>query len=92
MRQFNDMKFSLDSDEFSAQDFVDYAQICGWELARAHAKAGDAAMISGYLGNGDAFDKAIAKFALAYADRTESDHQLFVNAVRSGKIQATLEA
>ena len=92
VRQFNDMKFSLDSDEFSAQDFVDYAQICGWELARAHAKAGDAAMISGYLGNGDAFDKAIAKFALAYADRTESDHQLFVNAVRSGKIQATLEA
>jgi uncharacterized protein (DUF2252 family) len=92
VRQFNDMKFSLDSEEFSAQDFVDYAQICGWELARAHAKAGDAAMISGYLGNGDAFDKALAKFALAYADRTESDHQLFVNAVRSGKIQATLEA
>jgi uncharacterized protein (DUF2252 family) len=91
VRQLNDMKFSLDSDEFSAQDFVDYAQICSWELARAHAKAGDAAMISGYLGNGDAFDKAIAKFAVAYADRTESDHQVFVNAVKSGKLKATVE-
>jgi hypothetical protein len=91
VRQFNDMKFSLDSDEFSAKDFVDYAQICGWELARAHAKAGDAAMISGYLGDGEAFDKAVAKFALAYADRTESDHRLLVDAVNAGKIQATVE-
>jgi uncharacterized protein (DUF2252 family) len=91
VRQYNDVTFSLDSDAFSAQDFVDYAQICSWELARAHARAGDAAMISGYLGKGDAFDKAIAKFAVAYADRTESDHRLFVNAVKSGKIRATVE-
>lgn len=89
VRQLNDMKFTLDSGAFSAEDFVDYAQVCAWELARAHAKAGDAAMISGYLGNGDAFDKAIAKFAVAYADRTESDHGVFVAAVKSGKIKAT---
>lgn len=88
VRQYNDMKFSLDSSGFSAADFVDYAQVCGWELARAHAKAGDAAMISGYLGRGDAFDKAIAKFATAYADRTESDHRSFVDAVKAGKIEA----
>lgn len=92
VRQFNDMKFSLDSAEFSAQDFVDYAQVCGWELARAHAKAGDAAMISGYLGNGDVFDKAIAKFAVAYADRTEGDHQVLVDAAKTGKIKATVES
>jgi uncharacterized protein (DUF2252 family) len=91
VRQFKDMKFSLDSNEFSSRDFVDYAQICAWELARAHAKAGDPAVISGYLGSGDTFDKAIAKFAVAYADRTESDHQSLVNAVKSGKIQATVE-
>jgi len=88
VRQFNDMKFSLDSGEFSAQDFVDYAQICGWELARAHAKAGDAAVISGYLGRGQAFDRAMAHFGLAYADQTVADHAWFVEAVKAGKIQA----
>ena len=51
-----------------------YAELCGWTLARAHAKSGDAATISGYLGKSDAFDQAIGEFALAYADQNERDH------------------
>ena len=61
-----------------------YAEICGWTLARAHAKSGDAATISGYLGKGDNFDQAMRTFALAYADQTERDHAALVKAVRSG--------
>lgn len=88
VRRYDDIKFSLDSTGFSATDFIDYAQVCGWELARAHARAGDAAVIAGYLGRGDAFDKAIARFAADYADRTESDFRLFAAAIRAGTIDA----
>jgi uncharacterized protein DUF2252 len=59
-------------------------------LARAHAKSGDAAMISGYLGSNDSFDKAVAKFALAYAEQNERDYKTLLKAIRDGRIQ-TLE-
>lgn len=68
-----------------------YAEACGWTLARAHAKSGDAATISGYLGKGDNFDQAIGAFALAYADQTEQDHAALVEAVRSGRLEALVE-
>jgi len=60
-------------------------------LARAHAKSGDAATISGYLGNGDAFDRALGTFALAYADQTQKDHAVLAKAIRSGRVQALAE-
>jgi NAD(P)H-dependent flavin oxidoreductase YrpB (nitropropane dioxygenase family) len=63
-----------------------YAEWCGWALARAHAKAGDAAMLSGYLGASGKVDEAIASFAVTYADQNERDHQALLKAIRDGKI------
>ena len=68
-----------------------YARICGWTLARAHAKSGDAATISGYLGKSDAFDRALGEFALAYADQTRKDHAALVKAIGSGRVEALQE-
>ena len=76
---------------FSAAQLKCYAQVCGWTLARAHAKPGDAATISDYLGNGDTFDRALGTFALAYADQTQKDHAVLVKAIRSGRVQALAE-
>jgi uncharacterized protein (DUF2252 family) len=88
MRQLRDMKFSVALDELDAKQLVRYATICGWVLARAHAKGGDAAMVTGYVGKSDVFDKALVKFALAYADQTEQDHKKLVKAVKTGRVQA----
>jgi len=90
-RQLRDMKFSAPVEGASAKQLKRYAEYCGWTLARAHAKSGDAATISGYLGKSDAFDQAIGEFALAYADQTERDHGLLVAAERSGRIEALVE-
>jgi uncharacterized protein (DUF2252 family) len=91
VRQLRDMKFSFPLEEISVLQLKQYAQFCGWTLARAHAKSGDAATISGYLGKGDQFDKAMGKFALAYADQTEQDHSALVEAVNSGRVEALIE-
>ena len=85
-RQLRDMKVSLNLDLVSVAGFIDYARHCGWAVARAHAKTGDAATISGYLGRGEAFDKALMRFAGAYADQTELDHAGLVRAVRAGRV------
>jgi uncharacterized protein (DUF2252 family) len=90
MRQLRDMKFSIPLDTIEPKQLIRYASICGWVLARAHAKGGDAAMISGYLGKSDVFDKALVKFALAYADQTSRDYDLLVKSVKSGRVQAVL--
>lgn len=91
VRQLRDMKFSLPVEGFSAVQLKRYADVCGWTLARAHAKSGDAATISGYLGKGDTFDQALGEFSLAYADQTEQDHAALVEAVRSGRLEALVE-
>jgi hypothetical protein len=65
--------------------------MCGWALARAHAKAGSAPRLAGYLGRSARLDAAIVKFARAYADQCERDHALFMRAVRAGKIPIELE-
>jgi uncharacterized protein (DUF2252 family) len=91
VRQLRDMKFSVPTEGSSLQQINLYAGICGSVLARAHAKSGDAAKISGYLGKGDEFDVAIGKFALAYADRNEHDHAALVAAVKTGRIKALVE-
>jgi len=77
---------------FDAETLTAYGQACGWALARAHAKAGDALLIGGYLGSKDVFDEAMGDFALAYADQTERDHAALKAAVRAGKIDVHLEA
>ncbi len=75
----------------SAQQALLYAELCGRTLAHAHAKSGDAALISGYLGKSDDFDNAIGEFALAYADQNEKDHAVLVAAVKAGQIDALVE-
>jgi NAD(P)H-dependent flavin oxidoreductase YrpB (nitropropane dioxygenase family) len=65
-----------------------YGEICGWTLARAHARSGDRVAIAAYLGGSTAFDEAIREFADAYADQNERDHQALVDAIASGRITA----
>jgi uncharacterized protein (DUF2252 family) len=91
VRQLRDMKMSMPVEGFRAVALARYAKICGWTLARAHAKSGDAATISGYLGKGRAFDKALTRFAFAYADQNERDYETLVKAVRSGRVKAVTE-
>lgn len=92
VRQLRDMKMSMPVDGFSATQLVRYAAICGTALARAHAKSGDAATISGYLGKSEAFDRAVGEFALAYADQTHRDHAALAKAIASGRVEALLDA
>jgi hypothetical protein len=91
IRQLRDMKFSIPLDVIDAPGLARYASICGWVLARAHAKGGDAALISGYLGKSDIFDQALATFAQAYAVQTEQDYQSLVKAVKTGRVKAILD-
>jgi hypothetical protein len=65
-----------------------YGELCGWTLARAHARSGDRIAIASYLGGSDVFDRAIADFAAAYADQNERDHQALIDAVNAGRITA----
>jgi uncharacterized protein (DUF2252 family) len=88
IRQLRDMKFAVPLAGIDAKALAIYAGVCGWALARAHAKGGDAAMIAGYLGGSDTFDQALVKFAFTYADQTERDHAALVKAVKSGRICA----
>ncbi len=87
-RQLKDMKTSIKLKGMSARSLENYAEICGAALARAHARTGDAAMISGYLGSSDTFDQAVTDFAANYAHQVEQDHQALKEAVQSGRIQA----
>jgi uncharacterized protein (DUF2252 family) len=86
VRQLRDMKVSIDIERFATSTLVDYGVICAWALARGHAKAGDAATIAGYLGSADRFERAVAKYALAYADQIERDFEEFTAAIRDGRI------
>jgi uncharacterized protein (DUF2252 family) len=88
VRQFRDMKGSVNLDVMTPTGFASYAQICGRALARAHARSGDAALISGYLGRGDRFDRAVSRFATAYAAQVRRDHRALVAAAESGRVRA----
>lgn len=87
-RQLKDMKGSAEVSMMDASTLATYLKLCSRTLARAHARTGDAAMISGYLGNGKRFAQALADFAVAYADQTERDHHTLVEAIQSGRIIA----
>jgi len=91
VRQLKDMKVGAQTELFSPGWMVEYAEFCGWALARAHARSGEPAQISGYLGKSDAFDKAIAAFSVAYADQTERDHAIFKKAASSGQVEVDME-
>ena len=86
VRQFRDMKVSAEVETFRPSTLVGYATMCGWALARAHAKAGDAAMIAGYLGSTDQFDDALTQYSEAYADQAERDYETFRAGIRSGRL------
>ena len=89
-RQLKDMKGSLDVTGLDEAGFETYLQVCAACLARAHARTGDAAAISGYIGKGKTLAKSIADFAIAYADQTEQDHQALVKAIESGRVTAEI--
>lgn len=89
-RQLRDMKMKIELETMTRADWFEYIEICGWTLARAHARTGDAAVIAGYLGKSDAFDSVLGKFALAYADQTDRDHERLVKMIRAGRIKVEL--
>jgi hypothetical protein len=90
-RQLRDVKISALLDTFGPSELALYARWCAWALALSLARGGDAAMIAGYLGKGDAFDKALGEFSVAYADQNEQDHAVLQRAIRDGRVQAAVE-
>lgn len=92
VRQLRDMKTSAIIEDFEAADLRAYGRVCGWALARAHARSGDAAMIAGYMGSSETFDTAMREFAVDYADQVQRDHRAFVKAVRQGRLKAVMDA
>jgi uncharacterized protein (DUF2252 family) len=92
VRQLHDMKIKLLVELFTLKVMIQYAEYCGWALARAHARAGQPALIAGYLGKADQFDEAVADFATAYAGQNESDYKALVRAVRQGRIEVFTES
>jgi uncharacterized protein (DUF2252 family) len=88
VRQLSDHKASISDDDLKGAGLTEYAITCGEVLAKGHARSGDPAVLAGYLGGSDRWDKALAKFAFVYADQTTGDYEKFTAAIRSGKIRA----
>jgi len=88
VRQLRDWKGSAEIETLIPRGMRAYGELCGWTLARAHARSGDRIAIAAYLGSGPAFDRAVGAFARAYADQNERDHRALVEAIRSGRIPA----
>jgi uncharacterized protein (DUF2252 family) len=91
IRQLRDMKMSAIIEDWDTVALRHYARMCAHALARAHARTGDAAVISGYMGSGQTFDDAIGEFAVEYADQNQKDYRAFTRAIREGKIKAIVE-
>jgi uncharacterized protein (DUF2252 family) len=89
-RQLWDWKYSVDVVAMTPETLRVYAKMCGWTLARAHARSGDRVAIASYLGSSDAFDRAIGDFAVSYADQNQADHQALVDAIADGTVHAEL--
>ena len=90
VRQLRDMSLSPNIERMGTNDLITYAGLCGWVLARGHARSGDSVQISSYMGKSDAFDQAIVAFASTYADQVERDYAGLVEAVQSGRIAAAV--
>lgn len=91
VRQLRDIKISMRVDTFGVPEMDLYATWCGRALALSHARSGSSTLLSGYMGKSDVFDKAIAEFAVRYADQNENDHDALERAVRKGKVKAEFE-
>jgi uncharacterized protein (DUF2252 family) len=91
VRQLRDWKFSLPIEQMVPAGMTLYARLCGWTLARAHARSGDRIALAAYLGGSAKFDQAIADFAETYADQNDDDYTALQNAVKDGKAEATTE-
>lgn len=87
LRQLWDWKMSVNLETITQKGVLAYAKMCGWTLARAHARSGDRIAIAAYLGSGPTFDKAIADFSAAYADQNQADYEAFKVAVESGRLR-----
>ena len=88
VRQLQDQKGSAVVEAMSVEDLATWGELCGWALARGHARSGEPATISAYLGDDDAFEVALATFAEAYADQNEADHAAMLAAIKSGRLVA----
>ncbi len=91
VRQLKDMKIKPLVEVFTQGVMLEYARLCGWTLAHAHARSGEPAEITGYLGESDKFDEAVADFSVAYADQCEHDYAILMKAVRAGKLEVFVE-
>jgi uncharacterized protein (DUF2252 family) len=87
-RQLKDWKGSAEIEQMVPKGMATYGKLCGWTLARAHARSGDRIAIAAYLGNGDRFDRAILEFSEAYAEQNERDYQELATAVKTGRVKA----
>jgi uncharacterized protein (DUF2252 family) len=88
VRQLRDWKYSAPIEQMDPTVMGDYGELCGWTLARAHARTGDRSAIAAYLGGSGRFDQAVADFAESYADQTVRDHAALAEAAASGRVQA----
>jgi hypothetical protein len=88
VRQLKDWKASAEIEQMNPQAMATYGTLCGWTLARAHARSGDRIAIAAYLGNGDSLDRALVEFSKAYADQNDRDYQALKADVDAGKIDA----
>jgi hypothetical protein len=91
VRQLRDWKFSVPIELMRPEGLTLYARLCGWTLARGHARSGDRVALSAYLGGSSKFDNAIAEFAEAYADQNERDYAEFQSAAKDGRVEVTSE-
>jgi len=91
LRQFRDMKGSVDLTRIRVEEAEHYLARCGWTLARAHARSGDVVAVAGYLGAGDVFDRSVGQFSRTYADLVEQDYEAFAAAASSGRIEVAPE-
>jgi Uncharacterized protein conserved in bacteria (DUF2252) len=87
-RQLKDWKGSAEIEQMVPRAMATYGRLCGWTLARAHARSGDRVAISAYLGKSDRFDHAIVEFSTAYAEQNQRDYQALVDATESGRVTA----
>jgi hypothetical protein len=91
VRQLRNAKIKFEVERFDSSHMIQFAEHCGATLARTHARTGEAATISGYLGKSDIFDRSIAEFSIAYADQAERDYESFVKAIHVGRLKALVE-
>ncbi len=91
VRQLRDVKIKLPVETYDKSRMIIFVECCGHSLALSHARSGDAAVMSGYMGKSDVFDKSLAAFSVAYADQNEKDHAAFKRAIRAGKVKAEFE-